>query len=290
LHGSGGLVVVRTSQHPANTDYPPACRVVDINQLTDHEVVRVLAGHIDPALAVRPDVPRSTDGPVRPRADTSGPRVTNSPTRNPQFVGRQGLLEELRERLNGTDLSQRHQVLHGAGGVGKSQLAIEYMHRFANDYDIIWWVSADEATLIQVSLGLLADRLDLDGSGGFTASVEVVLAELASGRTSQHWLIVFDHVEDLDKLHCYLPTGPGHVLITTKGPAPSDRPGIAVPPFTRDESITLLNILVPGVAASERRKLAMELGDIPGALVHAADLLTPRSNRGGKLRAPRSRR
>ena len=65
------------------------------------------------------------------------------------------LLVTLRERL----LSGHRavvQALQGMGGIGKTQLAIEYAHRFANWYDIVWWISAEQAGLITNQVAALA--------------------------------------------------------------------------------------------------------------------------------------
>ncbi|HEU4426878.1 MAG TPA: TIR domain-containing protein, partial [Pilimelia sp.] len=68
-----------------------------------------------------------------PRPPGTAPVLWNVPPRDPAFTGREALLGELRERLQG---GQRAlvQALHGMGGVGKTQLAVEYAHMFAGDY------------------------------------------------------------------------------------------------------------------------------------------------------------
>jgi transcriptional regulator with XRE-family HTH domain len=77
----------------------------------------------------------------------SGPRVWNIPARNPGFTGRDDLLAEVRERLLAGDRALV-QALHGMGGVGKTQLAAEYAHRFAGAYDLAWWINAEQGRLI----------------------------------------------------------------------------------------------------------------------------------------------
>ena len=96
--------------------------------------------------------------------DTAQPQAAsrrlwgNVPTRNPGFTGREDILDAVREALL-TGGNAVVQALHGMGGVGKTQLAIEYAHRFAASYDLVWWIAAEQAALIAGQFGALAADL-----------------------------------------------------------------------------------------------------------------------------------
>ncbi|HEV3287661.1 MAG TPA: helix-turn-helix domain-containing protein, partial [Streptosporangiaceae bacterium] len=95
-----------------------------------------------PAAEVLAAVRESGPGPA-----AAMPQVWHIPARNPGFTGRDDLLAQVRERLLAGDKAVV-QALHGMGGVGKTQLAAEYAHRFAGAYDLAWWINAEQGGLI----------------------------------------------------------------------------------------------------------------------------------------------
>jgi hypothetical protein len=141
--------------------------------------------------------------------------VWNVPARNPHFIGRGDLLRQLRERLRSGEGTLVVQALYGLGGVGKRQLAMEYAHRFAADYDLVWWIDAEQPVLIAEQLASLGDKLDLPIGLTVVETVEIVLAEL---RLRQRWLLIFDNAERPQHIADYRPGGSGHVLVTSRSP------------------------------------------------------------------------
>jgi hypothetical protein len=103
------------------------------------------------------------------------------------------MLAELRRRLRAGEPALVVQALYGLGGVGKTQLAIEYAHRYAADYDLVWWIDAEQPVLIPDQLARLAARLDLPAGPTVTATVDRLLAELG-GR--DRWLLIFDNLTE----------------------------------------------------------------------------------------------
>ncbi|MEU0041000.1 FxSxx-COOH system tetratricopeptide repeat protein, partial [Streptomyces sp. NPDC006333] len=210
----------------------------------------------------------------RPRLPSSAgmPGVWNVPSRNPRFTGREASMTRVREGL--LDGGQAVvQAVHGLGGIGKTQLALEYAHRFASQYDIVWWIDAEHADQVPVHYTELATRLGIArpeaGTGHSTHSL------LAHLRTRNRWLIVLDNADDPGAFNSVLPTGPGHVLITSRNPGWKDTvPSQGLDVFARSDSVAYLTTSIPRIAAQQADALADDLGDLPLALAQAAGVIT----------------
>lgn len=206
------------------------------------------------------------------------PRTTptvwgNIPPRNPNFTGREDLLESLHQRLlkEHTTAVLPH-ALHGMGGVGKSLLAIEYLYRRLGDYDVVWWITAERTTQISLSLVELAPRLGLQPSGDSSSTVAAVLEALRRGVPYSNWLLVFDNAESPESVSSFFPQGgPGNILVTSRNPqwASIARP-LEVDVFRREESKHLLRVRGPEISDSDADRLAEALGDLPLAIEQAA--------------------
>ncbi|MGV9247968.1 FxSxx-COOH system tetratricopeptide repeat protein, partial [Streptomyces sp. NPDC003710] len=206
------------------------------------------------------------------RLPGSLPRVWNLPARNASFTGRDTLLVRLRQILAASS-RVAVQALHGRGGVGKTQLAVEYAHRFAGEYELAWWIAAEDPALLPDQLAQLATRIGAAPAGAPAAdAVDALLGEL---RTRSRWLLVFDNIEDPTTLAPYLPGGGGHVLVTSRSPHwQAHASPLNVDVFTRAESIALLHAHGAVLSETDADHLARALDDLPLALAQAAALLT----------------
>jgi tetratricopeptide (TPR) repeat protein len=198
------------------------------------------------------------------------------PIRNRAFSGRAALLERLGDALRtSSKASVLPQTLHGMGGVGKTQLVIEYVYRHLSEYDIVWWIAAEQPSSVLSSLSQLALRLGLTTTEDRLQTARTVLDALAG--TDLSWLLVYDNADDPDILEQYVPTSGGHVILTTRNHewATVGQP-IEVDVFERPESIELLqrrsmdDTGTPRIHAAEADELAERLGDLPLALEQAA--------------------
>ncbi|WP_230205237.1 FxSxx-COOH system tetratricopeptide repeat protein, partial [Parafrankia elaeagni] len=194
------------------------------------------------------------------------PGVWNVPVRLGRFVGRSGQLEELAEALRGSSGVVSVVALAGMGGVGKTSLAVEYVHRHASDFDAVWWVEAEQADTVAEQIGALGEAL------GLAVGVEPagVFGELR--RRGWRWLLVFDNAEQISVVRPFRPSdGRGRVVVTSR------RAGwravgatVEVPTLARSESVALLSGRVSDLDARTADRIAGLLGDLALAVEQAA--------------------
>lgn len=204
------------------------------------------------------------------RAETATPPVTEVvgrvPPRNVRFVGREHIIRTVHEILRtGAPVV----TLTGIGGVGKSQLAIEYLHRFRDHYDLVWWVPAEHPSLLRDGLAKLGARLNLPGSAAAQHPPVQVLEALR--HSGLRWLVVFDNAGAPDSLPPLTALGSGRVLLTSRHPDWADHGSqLEIDVFDRAESVRILRDRAADITLDEADRLAERLGDFPLAVEQVA--------------------
>ena len=197
------------------------------------------------------------------------------PQRNMNFTGREDLLVQLGTSLAEVTVALPH-ALHGLGGVGKTQIAIEYAYRNRSSYDVVWWIPADQPALVRSSLAALALRLGLPPATatGIEDAAKAVLDAPRRGEPYARWLLVFDNADQPEDIRDLIPHGPGHALVTSRNHRwQGVVETVSVNVFDRAESVEFLIKRVPkAINGTTADLLAKELGDLPLALEQAGAL------------------
>jgi hypothetical protein len=146
-----------------------------------------------------------------PEAEVRRPSIWHMPvSRNPLFVGRGEELERLSARLAEAGSKV---VLSGLAGVGKTELAGEFVHRFGSSYAAVWWVDARDETSIGGGLFNLAQAAGIPtGEDGVLSAVVRWLAG------HKGWLLVLDDAQVATASSLLRGVQTGHVLITSRDP------------------------------------------------------------------------
>ncbi len=193
------------------------------------------------------------------------------PSRNPNFTGRDDLLLALRSQLSEGITALVPIALHGLGGVGKTQVAIEYAYRFQANYDLICWISGEVPLQLRSDLAALAPDLGLPTGGDLELTLAAVCDALRRGKPFRRWLLVVDNAEAPAELLPMLPQSGGHILITSRNRTWGGYAStFQVAEFTRDESISLIQRRGHDISAADADRLAERLGDLPIAVEQAA--------------------
>lgn len=150
------------------------------------------------------------------------PNIWNIPySRNPFFLGRESELLRIHQNLQ-TGQATAHalpQAISGLGGIGKTQLALEYAYRYHQDYAAVLWARAESSDALISSYIALATLLQLPERKAKTqeATVWAVKTWL---QTHRDWLLILDNADELTLLTDFLPPSlGGHLLLTTRAAA-----------------------------------------------------------------------
>ena len=196
--------------------------------------------------------------------------------RNSSFTGRETLLELLHTRLATAQPVALIQTsaLSGLGGIGKTQLAVEYAYRYGLEYRAVFWLAAETIESLMASVQQIALQLQLPDYQA-TDQLQIVALVQRWLITHTNWLLIVDNVEDLDLLQSVLPPTPqGALLLTTRRQALGHLAELLeVPPMKNEEGVALLlqRAHRSGIAGEEAAaiELVLLLEGLPLALDQA---------------------
>src|SRR5262245_44829457 len=204
--------------------------------------------------------------------------------RNPLFVGREADLRALATALKEGEAAAIGQTAaaSGLGGVGKTQLASEFVHRYGQFFagGVFWLNFADPAAVAtEVAACGGPGALALHPEFHTLPLADQVQLVQAAWQSPLPRLLVFDNCEDEALLARWRPRHGGcRVLMTSRRASWEPSLGVQLIPLgilRRDESLAVRHHHRPDLAADEAdlNAIAAELGDLPLALHLAGSFL-----------------
>jgi len=223
--------------------------------------------------------------------------------RNEYFHGREEVLRDIYNRLhsNKKQIEVRSCLIHAMGGMGKTQIALEYAYRYRHQYHCIFWLGAERVSALSVGYASIAAKLQMpelenmgqgrrvelvrkwfQTTGTSTAPICDSSARLTWSDSDTPWLLVLDNVESWDSIRLFYPNANGSVIITSQiqGLSQIFRSHIQLQPMATDEGAGLMlkhlhleqGDVLPEelLRANETVKL---LGGMPIAIAHISGVM-----------------
>ncbi|KAF1966378.1 TPR-like protein [Bimuria novae-zelandiae CBS 107.79] len=223
---------------------------------------------------------------------------------DPDFVDRPEILAWVRDKCAGPGARA---ALVGLGGVGKSQLAIQYAHSISDTSPrtFVFWVHASTRTRVEEAYRSIAARLELPGRDHPEANVLQLVRNWLQDEANGMWLLILDNADDVNvfypkqahasdrssspstSLAEYVPQcRNGSILITSRNKDAAARlaggyPRIkGVSALGEDQALHLLRNKLHDASGSEGAvELLHMLGYLPLAITQAAAYINQRAPR-----------
>ena len=132
--------------------------------------------------------------------------------RNRFFTGRESILDALHSAL----LVDHRAALSGFGGIGKTQIAIEYAYRYGAEYEVVLWARAASVQTLTADFIAIASL-----PGLLTVKLEdqnlIIAAVKRWLESNGGWLLILDSADKPELVKDFLPLDPmGLILLTSR--------------------------------------------------------------------------
>ncbi|SLM38624.1 Tetratricopeptide-like helical domain [Lasallia pustulata] len=153
------------------------------------------------------------------------------------FVGRKEELVEIKEAFQGDGSQRRVVLLHGLGGIGKTQLAVTFVKEHRDAYSAIFWLNGKNEDTLKQSFAVMAKRLykehpsspllRMAAEAKDVDQIGVIIRQWLSAKAKHRWMLVFDNIDNPKlpgnedpqayDVRLYFPEAhQGSILITTR--------------------------------------------------------------------------
>ncbi len=181
--------------------------------------------------------------------------------RNPFFTGREEILTHLYTVLRSRKMAAltQAQAISGLGGIGKTQIAIEYAYRYRDYYQAVFWINAANREVLSADFASLAAMLDLPEK--YEQDQDTVVRAVNRWLANHtQWLLILDNVDTPEMIVDFLPAhATGDMLLTTRLQALGTvAQSIEVEKMGPDESMMFLLRRIKALAPGASLDRAME--------------------------------